>query len=118
LLEQQAASIGIPLYRLPLPEMPSMEAYNKTMQESMNLLREQDITHSIFGDIFLEDLKKYREEQLAKVNMQAVFPIWKHDTTKLLHEFIDKGFKAVLVCVNEKYLDSSFAGRLIDEDFI
>ena len=74
--------------------------------------------HLIFGDIFLEDLKKYREVQLAQVGLQAVFPIWKRPTTELLREFIDLGFKAVLVCINEKYLDRSFAGRLIDDSFI
>jgi uncharacterized protein (TIGR00290 family) len=118
LMEQQAASIGLPLQLLRLPEMPSMEDYNRAMFTIMQGFKDDGIDYSIYGDIFLEDLKIYREGQLAKVGMTGVFPIWKRDTTELVQEFIDKGFKAVLVCVNEKYLDKSFAGRLIDESFL
>ncbi len=118
LIEQQATSIGLPLRQLRLPEMPSMEDYNREMTAIMQGFRNEGIEYSIFGDIFLEDLKVYRETQLAKVGMQCVFPLWKRDTTELVNEFIDKGFKAVLVCVNERYLDRSFAGRLIDESFL
>ncbi len=118
LIEQQAASIGLPLQQLRLPEMPSMEDYNREMFAIMKGFKDNGIDYSIYGDIFLEDLKIYREGQLAKVGMQGVFPIWKRDTSELIQEFIDKGFKAVLVCVNERYLDKSFAGRLIDENFL
>ena len=118
LIEQQAASIGLPLQQLRLPEMPSMEDYNREMFAIMKGFKDNGIDYSIYGDIFLEDLKIYREGQLAKVGMQGVFPIWKRDTSELIQEFIDKGFKAVLVCVNERYLDKSFAGRLIDDDFL
>ena len=118
LIEQQGAEIGIPLRQLRLPEMPSMEDYNREMFGIMQGFKNDGIDYSIYGDIFLEDLKVYREGQLAKVGMQGVFPIWKRDTTELVREFIDKGFKAVLVCVNEKQLDKSFAGRLIDKSFL
>lgn len=118
LVEQQAASVDIPLRLLKLPEMPSMEDYNREMTAIMQDFKDQGIDYSIFGDIFLEDLKVYRDGQLAKVGMQGVYPIWKRNTTQLVNEFIDLGFKAVLVCVNEKYLDKSFAGRLIDKDFL
>lgn len=118
LLEQQAAHIGIPLKQLVLPETPSMEEYNTYMQQQMQVLTQEGITHSIFGDIFLEDLRKYREEQLQQVNMKGVFPLWKQDTKTLLTQFIDLGFKAVIVCVNEKHLDKSFAGRILDADFV
>jgi uncharacterized protein (TIGR00290 family) len=118
LIEQQAIEIGIPLRQLRLPEMPSMEDYNREMFEIMQGFKNDGIDYSIYGDIFLEDLKVYREGQLAKVGMLGVFPIWKRDTTELVREFIERGFKAVLVCVNEKQLDKSFAGRLIDESFL
>ena len=118
LIEQQAASIGLPLRQLRLPEMPSMEDYNREMFAIMQGFKDEGINYSIFGDIFLEDLKVYREGQLAKVGMQGIFPIWKRNTTELIEEFVDKGFKAILVCINEKHLDRSFAGRLIDKDFI
>ncbi|MDP4283160.1 MAG: diphthine--ammonia ligase [Bacteroidota bacterium] len=118
LLELQAAAIGIPLKKLVLPDQPSMTEYEEYMMQTMNQLRQQGYTHSVFGDIFLEDLKKYRETQLAKVGMTGVFPIWKRGSAELIHEFIDLGFKTIVVCVNEKYLDKSFCGRIIDENFI
>ncbi len=118
LLKQQAESIGIPLYSLLMPEMPSMDIYNQLMKTTLQKFRAEGISHSIFGDIFLEDLKRYREEQLLKVHMQAVFPIWKKPTLQLVRDFIDLGFKAVIVCINEKYLDQSFVGREIDQRFL
>jgi diphthamide synthase (EF-2-diphthine--ammonia ligase) len=75
-------------------------------------------SHAVFGDIFLEDLKRYREEKLQTVDMQAVFPLWKIPTKQLMDDFLRSGFKAVIVCVNEKFLDKSFCGRLIDESFV
>jgi len=118
LLEQQATAIGIPLQKLVLTDQPSMIEYEEHMMRTMNQLQQERFTHSVFGDIFLEDLKIYRESQLTKVGMTAVFPLWKRNTTELIHEFIDLGFKTIVVCVNEKYLDKSFCGRIITEDFI
>jgi uncharacterized protein (TIGR00290 family) len=118
LLERQAAAIGIPLQKLVLTDQPSMIEYEEHMMRTMNQLQQERFIHSVFGDIFLEDLKIYRESQLTKVGMTAVFPLWKRNTTELIHEFIDLGFKTIVVCVNEKYLDKSFCGRIIDEDFI
>ncbi|MFH6942533.1 diphthine--ammonia ligase [Flavobacterium sp. FlaQc-50] len=118
LLEAQAKSISIPLKVLQVPEMPTMEVYENVMTQTLNELKKEGITHSVFGDIFLEDLRKYREDQLAKIGFQGVFPIWKIPTRELIQEFIQLGFKTIVVCVNERYLDKSFAGRIIDQDFI
>ena len=118
LLELQAEAIGIPLQKIILPDQPSMADYEAHMMKTMKQLQAEKFTHSVFGDIFLEDLKIYREIQLAKVAMSGVFPLWKRDTTELIHEFIDLGFKTIVVCINEKYLDKSFCGRIIDKDFI
>lgn len=118
LLEQQAFSIGIPLQKLVLPDEPSMSEYEAHMIQTMKQLQNEKFTHSIFGDIFLEDLKVYRETQLAKVNMTAEFPLWKRDTRELIHEFLDLGFKTIVVCVKAGLLDANFAGRVIDKDFI
>lgn len=118
LLEQQASSIGFPLIKMEIPKEPSMEQYRDIMNKTMSELKSQGITYSIFGDIFLEDLRKYREDQLKAIDMEAVFPLWKKDTTNLIHEFLDLGFKTIVTCVNETYLDKSFAGRIIDEQFI
>ncbi|MCU7551730.1 diphthine--ammonia ligase [Chitinophagaceae bacterium LB-8] len=118
LMEQQAEAIGLPLQKLVLPDQPSMSEYEAYMMQTLQGLKEEQFTHAFFGDIFLEDLKVYRETQLARIGVNAVFPLWKRDTTELLHEFIDLGFKTILVCIKAELLDQSFAGRIIDRDFI
>ncbi|MEG1229171.1 MAG: ATP-binding protein, partial [Flavobacterium sp.] len=118
LLNAQAKSIGLSLKVMQIPEMPTMEAYEDVMTKTLTELKDNGITHSIFGDIFLEDLRKYREDQLAKIGFQGVFPLWKIPTKDLIQEFISLGFKTIVVCVNERYLDKSFVGRIIDQDFI
>jgi uncharacterized protein (TIGR00290 family) len=118
LLEQQAAAIGLPLQKLILPDQPSMPEYEQLMSTLVTDLKQEGFTHSFFGDIFLEDLKTYRETQLAKAGIEAVFPIWKRDTKELLREFIDLGFKTILVCIKAELLPLEFAGRVIDHDFI
>lgn len=118
LIAQQASAIGIPLQKLLMPDQPSMQVYEHQISQTLNQLRDEQFTHNIFGDIFLEDLKKYREDQLDRFGMSAVFPLWKRDTTALMHEFIDLGFKTIVVCVKAEVLDESFAGRIIDKEFL
>ncbi|UOK41845.1 MULTISPECIES: diphthine--ammonia ligase [Flavobacterium] len=118
LLEQQAQSIGLPLYKMEIPEMPTMEVYEDVMRQALNHFKEKGVTHSVFGDIFLEDLRKYREDKLAEMQLEGVFPLWKIDTKELIQEFLDLGFKTIVTCVNERNLDKSFVGRVIDEQFI
>lgn len=118
LLEQQASALGIPLVKMELPKAPSMEEYQEIMSKTVTEIKAQGITYSIFGDIFLEDLRKYREEQLNTIGMKAVFPLWKQNTSDLIHEFLDLGFKTIVTCVNGTYLDKSFAGRVIDQQFL
>ncbi|HEX8016547.1 MAG TPA: diphthine--ammonia ligase [Flavobacterium sp.] len=118
LLEDQAKSINLPLKIMQIPEMPTMEVYENVMTETLSELKKGGITHSVFGDIFLEDLRKYREDKLAQIGFEGVFPIWNIPTTDLIQEFIRLGFKTIVVCVNERYLDKSFVGRIIDQDFI
>ena len=118
LLEDQAKSINLPLKIMQIPEMPTMEVYENVMTETLSELKKGGITHSVFGDIFLEDLRKYREDKLAQIGFEGVFPIWQIPTTDLIQEFIRLGFKTIVVCVNERYLDKSFVGRIIDQDFI
>lgn len=116
LLITQANSIGIPLYQIRLPESPEMSVYEENMQKHLTLLKAGGITHSIFGDIFLEDLKAYREARLAEIGIKAVFPLWKRDTTAILNEFISLGYKTIVVCAKEGLED--FCGRVIDNNFI
>jgi uncharacterized protein (TIGR00290 family) len=95
-----------------------MEEYEKEMQTKVKEMAAEGIHETIFGDIFLEDLKIYREEKLRPMSIRANFPLWKISTTTLMNEFIDAGFKAIIVCINEKNLDKSFCGRLLDRDFV
>lgn len=118
LLEAQAESIGLPLVKMEIPEMPTMEAYENVMRETLTELKHNGATTSAFGDIFLEDLRTYRETKLSELNLKGYFPLWKMPTDQLIREFIDLGFKTIITCVNEKYLDKSFAGRIIDADFL
>jgi uncharacterized protein (TIGR00290 family) len=118
LLYKQAESIDIPIREIRLPETVSMDEYNRLMHESVNALVAEKFQHTIFGDIFLEDLRKYREQQLAPFGLQVHFPLWQRNTKELLNEFLDVGFKAIVVCVKASLLDQSFAGRIIDKEFI
>jgi uncharacterized protein (TIGR00290 family) len=118
LLIAQATAIGLPLQTIELPEQPGMKEYEEAMMNKVTTLKGDGYTHSVFGDIFLEDLKKYREQKLQQVNLSGVFPLWKIPTHQLMDEFLGLGFKAIIVCINEQYLDKSFCGRLIDESFV
>lgn len=118
LLHKQAQSIGIPVQEVLLPESPSMADYDQIMNNVLGELRQTGISHSIFGDIFLEDLREYREARLKEAGLKAVFPLWKRNTTDLIKEFIDLGFKTVVVCVKSPLLSADFAGRIIDHDFL
>lgn len=118
LLEKQAESLQLPLCQIPLRGNVSMQVYDKTMQKHVSQLKAEGFTHSVFGDIFLEDLKKYREEQLKRQTVKPLFPLWKKNTKTLLKEFIDLGYKAIVVCTNTNELDESFCGRIIDHNFL
>ncbi|MGY6648162.1 Dph6-related ATP pyrophosphatase [Wenyingzhuangia sp. IMCC45574] len=118
LLEKQAEAIGLPLRKIEFSGNVSMSEYDAVMRSHMQEITAQGYEHCFFGDIFLEDLKAYRDAKLAEVGIQGVYPLWKQDTKALLTEFLALGFKAITVCVNAKYLDKSFVGRVIDEKFI
>jgi uncharacterized protein (TIGR00290 family) len=118
LLIAQTKAIGIKSSFIELPEMPDMDTYEQIMSETVSRLKSQEFTHSAFGDIFLEDLRQYREDQLAKQGFKTVFPIWKRDTKALINEFLDLGFKTIIVCANSKYFGEDFVGTVIDKGFI
>lgn len=118
LLDQQAKAIGLPLVKLRLPETVSMEEYHLRMAETLTPLVTAGITHSVFGDIFLEDLRQHREERLRPLGLTGVFPLWKRDSLELLNEFWAKGFQTIVVSVNGDVLDKSFCGRVLDADFV
>lgn len=118
LLEQQAESLGLPLEKVSIAKGVSNDEYESKMTDVLIRYRGRGITSVAFGDIFLEDLKKYREDNLSKIGMNGIFPIWKRDPVELAHTFIRLGFKAVITCIDSTVLDKSFAGRAFDERFL
>ncbi|WP_407509167.1 Dph6-related ATP pyrophosphatase [Elizabethkingia anophelis] len=117
-LVKQAESIGLPLTKINLPEASDMTAYENIMEQTLSTFTEQGIETSVFGDIFLEDLRKYREQQLEKIGWKAVFPLWKKDTRNLVYEFLELGFRTRICCINKQNLDSDFLGCDLDEYLI
>jgi uncharacterized protein (TIGR00290 family) len=117
LLERQAHSIGLPLHEVRIPPQCINPMYEARMEEALRLYLEKGIRRVAFGDIFLEDLRAYRERNLARIGMTAIFPIWNRDTRELIRSFHANRFRAIAVCVDPKVLDPTFAGRELDESF-
>jgi len=118
LVEQQAESIGLPLEKVYIPKDSSNENYETAMRDALLRHKEKGVTGVAFGDLFLEDLKAYREKKLAEVGMKAVFPLWKRNTTELARTFIEQGFRTIITCVDSQVLGGEFSGRLYDEQFL
>lgn len=118
LLTRQAMALGIPSRKLYLPESPDMSTYEQFMKHEMQLMKQRGIEDAVFGDLFLEDLRRYRETKMNDLGMRAHFPVWGINTTELLKRFIGLGYKAIVVSVNHQHLDSSFLGRTLDLDFM
>lgn len=118
LLERQVASLGFPLEKVFIPKNASNTEYEANMGQMLTKYKEKGITSVVFGDIFLEDLRQYREEKLATLEMNGIFPLWKRDTQELAHSLIALGFKAITTCVDIHTLGQQFVGRVIDEQFL
>ena len=117
LLDKQVESIGIPAIKIRIKDGTHAE-YEQLMRDALLKAKSDGVTHVIFGDIFLEDLRLYREENLKKVDLIGVFPLWKMDTKDLLEDFITKKFKTITCCINDGYFDKTWVGKEIDADFI
>ena len=117
LLVQQAQSIGLPLHEVRIPPQCVNPIYEARMEEAVRFHYDAGVRSVAFGDIFLEDLRAYREKNLARLGMTALFPIWKRDTRELMRSFHAAKFRAITVCVDPKVLDHSFAGRELDASF-
>jgi len=117
LLIQQVQSIGLPLHEVHIPPQCVNPVYEARMEEALRVHYDAGVRTVAFGDIFLEDLRVYREKTLARIGMTGLFPIWKRDTRELIRHFHSAGFRAITACVDPKVLDRSFAGRELDEQF-
>ena len=118
LIEQQAESLGIPLEEVLLSPVSSNEEYDAKMREMLERYRAEGVSTVVFGDIFLEDVRKYREERLASVGMKGIFPLWGRDTTELARIFTQLGFQAVITCVDTEQMDAGYAGRAFDSGML
>jgi uncharacterized protein (TIGR00290 family) len=114
---QQAESIGLPLHEVRIPPQCVNPIYEARMEDALRVHYDAGVRTVAFGDIFLEDLRAYRENNLARIGMTALFPIWKRNTRELIRHFHSTGFCARTACVDPKVLDPSFAGRELDEQF-
>ena len=118
LLERQAECLGFPLEKVFISKDSSNKDYESKMREVLAKYVDDGVSCVVFGDIFLEDSRRHREENLSKMGMKGIFPIWKRDSGELAHTFIDLGFSAVITCVDSDVLDKTFIGKAFDESFL
>ncbi|MBI4301987.1 MAG: diphthine--ammonia ligase [Chloroflexi bacterium] len=118
LLERQASSLGYPLEKVLISKDCDNEEYESKMRQVLEKYMEAGVSAAVFGDIFLEDVRKYREDKLLKVGMKGIFPLWRRDSAELARTFVNLGFKAIITCVDSKVLDRRFAGRGFDKHLL
>jgi len=118
LLSAQASSLGLPVEEVWIPKNSSNEIYETRMREVLTRYKDRGVERVAFGDIFLQDIRSYREERLAQIGMRGVFPLWERNTSRLAREFVDSGFRAVVCCVDPRRLPGEFCGREYDLAFL
>jgi uncharacterized protein (TIGR00290 family) len=118
LVEMQAAVAGLPLVKVPIPALCRNQDYEQAVSEAMARAKDEGVRHVVFGDLFLEDIRTYREQQLASCGMVGIFPLWRRDTHQFAQEMLAGGLTAYVVCVDPAKLDRTFAGRRFDGDFL
>jgi uncharacterized protein (TIGR00290 family) len=118
LLDRQATELGLPCRKVYIPSPCSNEQYEDAMGRAVAEIKAQGIAHCVFGDLFLEDVRAYREAKLSALGMHAVFPLWGRDTRELAREMVTEGLEAVTTCIDPRKLDASFAGRTFDAKFL
>lgn len=118
LLDMQAESLGLPLEKVSIPEDAENKEYEACLEELLSRYKGAGVNTVIYGDIFLEDIKTYREKHSGEIGVECIFPLWKNDTTRLAREFIESGYRAITICVDSALLDGGFSGREYDYDFL
>jgi uncharacterized protein (TIGR00290 family) len=114
LLDRQTEELGLAAIKVRIPSPCSNQVYEREMSEALEVAKRDGVTHIVFGDLFLEDIRAYRELQLAEAGLQGVFPLWRRNTVNLAREMLDAGVSARLTCVDPKQLARGFAGRVFD----
>lgn len=118
LLIEQAKALGFPLEEIVIPQQCSNEIYEERMQHILEKYLREGVSTAAFGDLFLQDIRAYREERMARIGMKAMFPVWGFNTSDLARRFIQLGFKTIIVCVDTEKLGRDFAGRDYDAEFL
>jgi uncharacterized protein (TIGR00290 family) len=118
LLDRQAASIGLDLQTVYIPARSTMDEYEARMEAAMIGYKERGIDLVAFGDIFLKDVKKRRLESLTKIDMRSCFPLWQRSSAELVRAFLERGYRAYIVCVDANVLDMAYVGRPLDHGFL
>jgi len=118
LLDRQARSVGIHLEKVLIPYPCPNAVYEEKMRKVLSEWKGKGVTHVMFGDLFLEDIRKYREANLAQLDLTPIFPVWGRDTASLAEDMLKVGFRAILTCVDPKKLDAKFAGRQFDNTLL
>ena len=118
MVEEQARSLGLPIEEVFISKDSSNEEYETKMKETLIKFKQAGVSLVVFGDVLLEDVRKYREDNLSRVGMKGIFPIWGRNTAELTRSFIALGFQAITTCIDTKVLDKSFIGRILDKHFL
>lgn len=118
LLMEQVDALGLPLEQVRIPMQASNASYEAALRDVLTRYQARGISRVVFGDLFLEDIRQYREERLAQLNMRGLFPLWRKETRQLARDFLAAGFRAILVCVDPRQIDPSFCGREFDEQLL
>lgn len=118
LLHAQASSLGLPLEEVWIPKKATNEIYEDRMRRALSKYKDLGVREVVFGDLFLQDIRSYREEKLAQIGMKGIFPLWGRDTSELAREFIETGFRAVVCCVDPRKLAGEFCGMDYDRAFL
>ena len=118
LVEQQAKSLGLPLEEVFIPKDCHNQEYESKMRDTLTRFKQAGVNLVAFGDVFLEEVREYREDNLSRVGLKGLFPLWERDTAELARSFITLGFQAITTCVDTRVLDSGFAGRILSREFL
>src|SRR5262245_57282833 len=118
LLERQAESLGLPLHKIYISHGASNDEYENNLKDALLEYRRDRVESVVFGDLFLRDIREYREKFLSSISMKGIFPIWERDTSEMVQTFLRAGFKAIVTCVDSKVLGASFAGCVLDNEYL
>jgi uncharacterized protein (TIGR00290 family) len=117
-LDRQIEELGLPVIKVPIPSPCPNDVYEARMAEATARIKSQGVRHVIFGDLFLEDIRAYRDQKLSAAGMEAIYPLWQRDTRILADEMIASGLVAHIVCLDPRRIDRTFAGRCFNRDLL